>query len=114
LDCLAQPEKSRQSENPVFKNPPAWSPGTGTGRELLLQGFNWESSRDGRYYHDIMGKAAEIAQLGFTQVTPYLSSETTPSYNCCRGSTGRARATGATTTTSWARPRRSRSWASHR
>jgi len=54
--------------NPVFENPPEWSPGTGTGKELLLQAFNWESSRDGRYYHDIMSKAQEIAELGFTQV----------------------------------------------
>jgi hypothetical protein len=67
-----EPEQPTESEtnffNPVFQNPPEWSPGTGTGRELLLQAFNWESSRDGRYYQDIMSKAEEIAELGFTQV----------------------------------------------
>lgn len=43
---------------PPSKAAPEWSPGTGTGREILLQGFNWESSKigGGGYYKDIKEK----------------------------------------------------------
>lgn len=42
--------------------------GTGLGNEILLQGFNWESHRSGRWYQELAGKAAEIGSLGFTVV----------------------------------------------
>lgn len=52
----------------------AWKPkgkpcsGTGSGYEVVLQGFNWESHRSGGWYHKLSGKAAEIASKGFTIV----------------------------------------------
>lgn len=42
--------------------------GTGSGYEVVLQGFNWESHRSGRWYHKLSEKAAEIASWGFTIV----------------------------------------------
>ncbi|KDP21224.1 hypothetical protein JCGZ_21695 [Jatropha curcas] len=42
--------------------------GTGTGYEILLQGFNWESHKSGRWYLELKEKAAEIASLGFTVI----------------------------------------------
>ena len=44
------------------------SSGTGTGFEILLQGFNWESHRSGKWYGELFGKAEEIAAMGFTTV----------------------------------------------
>ena len=44
-------------------------PATGTGEEILLQGFNWDSWRtEGGYYEMIGRRAKEIADLGFTLV----------------------------------------------
>lgn len=42
--------------------------GTGSGYEIVLQGFNWESHRSGRWYHKLCEKAADIASWGFTIV----------------------------------------------
>ncbi|XVF85996.1 hypothetical protein PTKIN_Ptkin17bG0165500 [Pterospermum kingtungense] len=42
--------------------------GTGTGFEILCQGFNWESHKSGRWYMEIKEKAAEISSLGFTVI----------------------------------------------
>jgi len=42
--------------------------GTGSGREILLQGFNWESSRKGGWYNHLASKAEAIAALGATVV----------------------------------------------
>ncbi|KAM1039903.1 hypothetical protein ACFX2I_029151 [Malus domestica] len=33
--------------------------------EILWQGFNWESSKSGRWYKELNSKAAELASLGF-------------------------------------------------
>ncbi|XP_010551510.1 PREDICTED: alpha-amylase 3, chloroplastic [Tarenaya hassleriana] len=44
------------------------SSGTGTGYEILCQGFNWESHKSGRWYMELKDKADEIASLGFTIV----------------------------------------------
>lgn len=52
----------------------AWKPkgkpcsGTGSGYEVVLQGFNWESHRSGGWYHKLSEKAGEIASRGFTIV----------------------------------------------
>lgn len=40
--------------------------GTGTGFEILCQGFNWESHKSGRWYMELKEKAAELSSLGFT------------------------------------------------
>ncbi|XP_061989795.1 alpha-amylase 3, chloroplastic [Rosa rugosa] len=42
--------------------------GTGTGFEILCQGFNWESHKSGRWYMELKDKAAELSSLGFTVI----------------------------------------------
>ncbi|GMI98235.1 hypothetical protein HRI_003492800 [Hibiscus trionum] len=42
-------------------------PGTGTGREIVFQGFNWESWRR-EWYQELAQKAADLSQLGITAV----------------------------------------------
>ncbi|KAI8032661.1 hypothetical protein LOK49_LG01G03681 [Camellia lanceoleosa] len=42
-------------------------PGTGTGREIVFQGFNWESWRK-QWYLDLAPKAADLSQCGITAV----------------------------------------------
>ncbi|KAJ7953759.1 Alpha-amylase [Quillaja saponaria] len=42
--------------------------GTGTGFEVVCQGFNWESHKSGRWYRELKEKAAELASLGFTVI----------------------------------------------
>ncbi|KDP27239.1 hypothetical protein JCGZ_19938 [Jatropha curcas] len=42
-------------------------PGTGTGREIVFQGFNWESWRR-RWYVELAPKAADLYQSGVTAV----------------------------------------------
>ncbi|KAI3714255.1 hypothetical protein L1987_72852 [Smallanthus sonchifolius] len=44
------------------------SSATGSGFEILLQGFNWESNKSGKWYVELEEKAAELASLGFTIV----------------------------------------------
>ncbi|XP_057482470.1 alpha-amylase 3, chloroplastic-like isoform X2 [Actinidia eriantha] len=49
--------------------PPAQiSSGTGSGFEILCQGFNWESHKSGRWYMELLERAAEISSLGFTVI----------------------------------------------
>ncbi|KAK7386948.1 hypothetical protein VNO78_27345 [Psophocarpus tetragonolobus] len=47
---------------------PKISSGTGTGFEILCQGFNWESHKSGRWYMELKEKAAELASFGFTVI----------------------------------------------
>ncbi|XP_034705774.1 uncharacterized protein LOC117929569 isoform X1 [Vitis riparia] len=42
-------------------------PGTGTGREIVFQGFNWESWRR-QWYLELAPKAADLSQCGITAV----------------------------------------------
>ncbi|XWS30171.1 hypothetical protein CRYUN_Cryun24cG0094900 [Craigia yunnanensis] len=42
-------------------------PGTGTGREIVFQGFNWESWRR-QWYQELALKAADLSQSGMTAV----------------------------------------------
>ncbi|OIS95831.1 PREDICTED: alpha-amylase 3, chloroplastic [Nicotiana attenuata] len=44
------------------------SSGTGTGFEILCQGFNWESHKSGRWYMELHEKAAELSSLGFSVI----------------------------------------------
>lgn len=41
---------------------------TGTGYEILCQGFNWESHVSGRWYIELKEVASELASIGFTVV----------------------------------------------
>lgn len=51
-----------EAEKPEIKI----SSGTGSGFEILCQGFNWESHKSGRWYLELQEKADELASLGFT------------------------------------------------
>ncbi|KAJ3695027.1 hypothetical protein LUZ60_000404 [Juncus effusus] len=42
--------------------------GTGTGHEILCQGFNWESHKSGKWYIELGEKARELKELGFSIV----------------------------------------------
>ncbi|XP_027928272.1 uncharacterized protein LOC114185003 [Vigna unguiculata] len=42
-------------------------PGTGTGREIVFQGFNWESWRR-RWYLELAAKSADLSHCGVTAV----------------------------------------------
>lgn len=42
-------------------------PGTGTGREIVFQGFNWESWRK-QWYLDLAPKAADLSRSGMTAI----------------------------------------------
>ena len=54
-------------ETPKPVEPPVQiSSGTGSGFEILCQGFNWESHKSGRWYVELKEKAAELSSLGFT------------------------------------------------
>ncbi|CAN0925896.1 Alpha-amylase 3, chloroplastic [Linum grandiflorum] len=55
-------------EEELKKSPPLKFSGTGSGYEILLQGFNWESHKSGRWYMEFKDKAKDIASLGFTVV----------------------------------------------
>ncbi|XP_039063684.1 uncharacterized protein LOC120208473 [Hibiscus syriacus] len=44
-----------------------FEPGTGTGREIVFQGFNWESWRR-QWYEELAIKAADLSQTGITAV----------------------------------------------
>ena len=44
------------------------SSATGSGFEILFQGFNWESNKSGRWYVELEEKVDELASLGFTVV----------------------------------------------
>ncbi|KAK9675794.1 hypothetical protein RND81_11G031600 [Saponaria officinalis] len=48
--------------------PPEIRSGTGSGFEIVCQGFNWESHKSGRWYMELMEKAEELSSLGFTVV----------------------------------------------
>lgn len=53
-------------ESEALKPPSKVSSGTGTGYEILCQGFNWESHKSGRWYTELKEKAKELSSLGFT------------------------------------------------
>lgn len=42
--------------------------GTGSGFEILCQGFNWESHKSGKWYVELGTKIKELSSLGFTIV----------------------------------------------
>ncbi|KAI3931330.1 hypothetical protein MKX01_040247 [Papaver californicum] len=50
------------------KTPLKITSGTGSGFEILCQGFNWESNKSGRWYKELLDKANELASIGFTVI----------------------------------------------
>lgn len=60
--------ESDVSEDIEAESPVKICSGTGSGFEILCQGFNWESHKSGRWYQELQEKAAELASLGFTVV----------------------------------------------
>ncbi|CDP00291.1 unnamed protein product [Coffea canephora] len=56
------------SEAEVLKPSVKIASGTGSGFEVVCQGFNWESHKSGRWYMELHQKAAELSSLGFTVV----------------------------------------------
>ncbi|BFG16618.1 hypothetical protein CerSpe_028920 [Prunus speciosa] len=56
------------SETEELKAPAKICSGTGTGFEILCQGFNWESHKSRRWYMELQSKAAELSSLGFTVI----------------------------------------------
>ncbi|TKY69722.1 Alpha-amylase 3 [Spatholobus suberectus] len=63
---IVAPEASVESET-LSLDPKIYS-GTGTGYEILCQGFNWESHKSGRWYVGLKEIVSELASLGFTVV----------------------------------------------
>eukprot|EP00268_Persea_americana_P024149 TRINITY_DN23634_c0_g1_i1.p1 TRINITY_DN23634_c0_g1~~TRINITY_DN23634_c0_g1_i1.p1 ORF type:complete len:925 (-),score=187.89 TRINITY_DN23634_c0_g1_i1:415-3189(-) len=52
----------------VLKPPVKICSGTGSGYEVLCQGFNWESHKSGRWYSVLNDKATDLSSLGFTVI----------------------------------------------
>lgn len=56
------------SDTELLKPAVKLSSGTGSGYEILCQGFNWESHKSGRWYSELSDKAKELSSLGFTVI----------------------------------------------
>lgn len=65
-EAIVESEVVLDSESPEL--PPKIMSGTGTGYEIVCQGFNWESNKSGRWYMELKEKAKELASLGFTVI----------------------------------------------
>ncbi|CAO1945770.1 unnamed protein product [Urochloa humidicola] len=59
-------EASVDLDDPSISKPAC--SGTGSGFEILCQGFNWESHKSGKWYVELGTKAKELSSLGFTIV----------------------------------------------
>ncbi|KAL6840555.1 hypothetical protein ACP4OV_030365 [Aristida adscensionis] len=57
-------EESAYLDDPSIPKPAC--SGTGSGFEILCQGFNWESHKSGKWYVELGTKARELSSLGFT------------------------------------------------
>lgn len=62
------PTFSEEAVLETLKPPEKLTSGTGSGFEILCQGFNWESNKSGRWYMELSKKVAELSSLGFTVV----------------------------------------------
>ncbi|CAK8561509.1 unnamed protein product [Lathyrus sativus] len=65
-ETIVESEVALEAESPEL--PPKVTSGTGTGYEIVCQGFNWESHKSGRWYVELKEKAAELSSLGFTVI----------------------------------------------
>ncbi|KAL8518790.1 hypothetical protein ACS0TY_009955 [Phlomoides rotata] len=57
-----------QSEDEDLETPVKISSGTGSGYEIVCQGFNWESHKSGKWYMELQDKVSELSSLGFTVI----------------------------------------------
>lgn len=57
-----------ESEESIPPSTAKVTSGTGTGFEILCQGFNWESHKSGRWYIELKSRAEELSLLGFTVI----------------------------------------------
>ncbi|PIN17014.1 Alpha-amylase [Handroanthus impetiginosus] len=55
-------------EEEALQAPLKISSGTGSGFEILCQGFNWESHKSGKWYMELQEKASKLSSLGFTVI----------------------------------------------
>lgn len=69
LQEVEEPQKATTQALMEQMKPPKMGsgPGCGSGFEILLQAFNWESWKSG-YYKMLTSKVKEIASMGFTAV----------------------------------------------
>eukprot|EP00249_Psilotum_nudum_P024116 c29097_g1_i4 orf=478-3012(+) len=63
LECALERKMVRKSKEAEMKI----EPGTGSGHEIVFQGFNWESWRR-NYYLELLPKAADLANCGITTI----------------------------------------------
>lgn len=78
--CISTFSEEAVVESEELEPPAKISSGTGTGFEILCQGFNWESHKSGRWYMELKERASELSSLGFTVIwlpppTESISSE---------------------------------------
>ncbi|KAL0408668.1 UNVERIFIED_CONTAM: Alpha-amylase 3, chloroplastic [Sesamum radiatum] len=52
----------------VLQPPVKITSGTGSGFEILCQGFNWESHKSGKWYMELHEKTSKLSSLGFTVI----------------------------------------------
>ncbi|XP_004489999.1 alpha-amylase 3, chloroplastic isoform X2 [Cicer arietinum] len=64
--AIVEPEATVQSEK--LTHDIKICSATGSGYEIICQGFNWESHKSGRWYMELKEKASELSSLGFTLV----------------------------------------------
>lgn len=57
-----------QSDDEELEPPVKISSGTGSGFEIVCQGFNWESHKSGRWYMELYDRVSELSSLGFTVI----------------------------------------------
>lgn len=60
--------KEKATKVEELKPPLVTFPGTGTGFEILCQGFNWESHKSGKWYMELKEKAEELSSFGLTVI----------------------------------------------
>ncbi|XP_058105304.1 alpha-amylase 3, chloroplastic [Magnolia sinica] len=56
------------TEDETLEPPVKLCSGTGSGSEVLCQGFNWESHKSGSWYSILNEKATELSSIGFTVI----------------------------------------------
>ncbi|EYU22438.1 hypothetical protein ABFS82_05G010800 [Erythranthe guttata] len=56
------------AEDEVLEPPVKVCSGTGSGNEIVCQGFNWESHKSGNWYIELQEKASKLSELGFTVI----------------------------------------------
>ncbi|KAL0296925.1 UNVERIFIED_CONTAM: Alpha-amylase 3, chloroplastic [Sesamum radiatum] len=56
------------SKEEVLQPPVKITSGTGSGFEILCQGFNWESHKSGKWYVELHEKTSKLSSLGFTVI----------------------------------------------